>query len=206
AQLWPPLLTAGDPTAGAGATATLLGTSKRKDGSSQVTYNGWPLHYFSRDQKPGDTTGQAVGGVWFVISSEGKQVGVAPTPTAAPAPAPTTTPVAATPTPKPTAQAREIKVSLVDFQIVPSSISVQTGEMVRFTAANNGSVPHTFTFHAGNQNVNLTLSPGQTLSSDAMSFSQSQNTSYFCEFHSSMAGSLVVAAQTPATTDSGYSY
>jgi predicted lipoprotein with Yx(FWY)xxD motif len=40
---------------------------KREDGASQVTYKGYPLYYFAKDQKPGDTTGQGVGGVWYVV-------------------------------------------------------------------------------------------------------------------------------------------
>jgi len=44
-----------------------ISTTKRKDGMLQVTYNGKPLYYWSKDQKPGDTTGQNVGGVWFVL-------------------------------------------------------------------------------------------------------------------------------------------
>lgn len=44
-----------------------ISTTRRKDGMLQVTYNGKPLYYWSKDQKPGDTTGQNVGGVWFVL-------------------------------------------------------------------------------------------------------------------------------------------
>jgi predicted lipoprotein with Yx(FWY)xxD motif len=67
AQAWPPLLTDSDPT-GPDAVAGGLGTTQRTDGSLQVTYNGAPLYYWAKDQKPGDTTGQNVGGVWFVVN------------------------------------------------------------------------------------------------------------------------------------------
>jgi predicted lipoprotein with Yx(FWY)xxD motif len=71
---WPPLLTAGGPTAGEGVTADRLGTITRDDGYTQVTYNGWPLYYVARDEKPGDTSGQNVGDVWFVIDLAGQAV------------------------------------------------------------------------------------------------------------------------------------
>ncbi|MDO8530975.1 MAG: hypothetical protein Q7T26_02235 [Dehalococcoidia bacterium] len=71
AQNWPPLLTSGDPKAGEGLTAGLIGTTARADGSTQVTYNGWPLYYFARDEKPGDVKGQNVGAVWFVANTDG---------------------------------------------------------------------------------------------------------------------------------------
>jgi Secreted repeat of unknown function len=45
---WPPLLTRGAPRV-AGLNASLLGTTKRKDGSLQVTYAGHPLYYWSGD-------------------------------------------------------------------------------------------------------------------------------------------------------------
>ncbi len=45
-----------------------LGTITRTDGTMQVTYNGWPLYYFAKDQQPGDTTGQEVGDVWYVVT------------------------------------------------------------------------------------------------------------------------------------------
>jgi predicted lipoprotein with Yx(FWY)xxD motif len=68
---WPPLLTNGAPLAGTGVTASLLGTTTRTDGTTQVTYNGWPLYYFQTDKVAGETTGENVQGVWFVITPAG---------------------------------------------------------------------------------------------------------------------------------------
>ena len=58
--------------AGDGVDAALLGTTTRKDGTMQVTYNGWPLYYYVKDPKPGDVTGQDVGEVWYVLSAKGE--------------------------------------------------------------------------------------------------------------------------------------
>ena len=74
ATAWPPLLTSGPAVAGEGIDASKLGTTKRKDGTEQVTYNGWPLYYFEKDAKPGDVTGQDVGQVWYLISAAGDRV------------------------------------------------------------------------------------------------------------------------------------
>ena len=71
---WPPLLTLDKPTLGDGVEASLLGTTTRKDGTTQVTYGGWPLYYYVKDAVAGDTTGQGVGHVWYVIGPDGKQV------------------------------------------------------------------------------------------------------------------------------------
>ena len=71
AQRWPPFLTAGKPLAGPGVNAALLGTIRRKDGTTQVTYNGHPLYYFSGDAKPGDTNGQGFNNLWYVIGPDG---------------------------------------------------------------------------------------------------------------------------------------
>jgi len=74
AQFWPPVLTAGAPQAGAGAQASLLGTTSRTDGTTEVTYAGHPLYYFLKDKKAGDTTGQGVNGfgaLWWVLSPSG---------------------------------------------------------------------------------------------------------------------------------------
>ena len=60
--------------AGEGVDVTLLGTITRDDGSTQVTYNGWPLYYFHEDVAAGDTNGQGVEGVWFLVSPEGEAV------------------------------------------------------------------------------------------------------------------------------------
>jgi predicted lipoprotein with Yx(FWY)xxD motif len=69
---WPPLT--GDVTAGAGVDASLLGTTTRTDGTVQATYNGWPLYYFAADTRPGDTNGQGINEIWYVISPEGSAV------------------------------------------------------------------------------------------------------------------------------------
>jgi predicted lipoprotein with Yx(FWY)xxD motif len=73
ASYWPPLLTNGAPVAGTGVTASMLGTTKRTDGTVQVTYNGWPLYYYASDKAAGDVTGENVQGVWFVITPSGVQ-------------------------------------------------------------------------------------------------------------------------------------
>ena len=55
----------------------MLGTVERRDGSLQVTYNGWPLYYFVKDGKPGDTIGQDMegfGGEWYLVSPDGDHV------------------------------------------------------------------------------------------------------------------------------------
>ncbi|MCH8224793.1 MAG: hypothetical protein IIC97_02880 [Chloroflexi bacterium] len=72
ARSWPPLVTVDDPAAGDGVDGGLLGTVTREDGSAQVTYNGRPVYYYANDEKPGDTNGHDVGGVWFAVSISGE--------------------------------------------------------------------------------------------------------------------------------------
>ena len=65
---WPPILIAyGEPTAGPGVDASAIGVITREDGGRQVTYKGMPLYGWVQDEKPGDTTGQGVGEVWYVV-------------------------------------------------------------------------------------------------------------------------------------------
>jgi predicted lipoprotein with Yx(FWY)xxD motif len=71
--LWPPLL--GPAEDGPGIEDDLLGTITRSDGRMQATYDGWPLYYWARDTAPGQTTGQGVNGVWWVVSPEGEAIG-----------------------------------------------------------------------------------------------------------------------------------
>jgi predicted lipoprotein with Yx(FWY)xxD motif len=80
ATQWPPL-TSAHPTAGKGASASKLGTTKRSDGKTQVTYNGHPLYRFGGDNAAGDTNGQAVnafGALWYVVSPAGNVITTRP--------------------------------------------------------------------------------------------------------------------------------
>lgn len=61
---WPPLL------APAGAVAEgEFGLTARTDGTMQWTHGGMPLYLWIKDTKPGDVTGDGVGGVWHVIKA-----------------------------------------------------------------------------------------------------------------------------------------
>lgn len=73
---WPIL--EGEPTADGEADDSLLGSFEREDGTIQATYNEWPLYYFAQDQAPGDTTGQAVNDVWWVLNTDGDAITDAP--------------------------------------------------------------------------------------------------------------------------------
>jgi predicted lipoprotein with Yx(FWY)xxD motif len=78
ATAWPPVLTAAAPSAGPGASAGLVGTTRRSDGTLQVAYAGHPLYYYVGDVKPGDILCQNVdefGGTWLVVSPQGTAIG-----------------------------------------------------------------------------------------------------------------------------------
>jgi predicted lipoprotein with Yx(FWY)xxD motif len=73
-SLWPAVMANGQATAGSGVTAGMIGTATD---SSQVTYAGHPLYWFSGDTKAGDTNGEGLtdfGGAWYAISPAGKAV------------------------------------------------------------------------------------------------------------------------------------
>ena len=71
ATAWPPLmLPAGATTPTGQGLSTGLGTVSSPTGGLQVTYHGWPLYGWVKDKAPGDTTGQGVGGNWFVVTPD----------------------------------------------------------------------------------------------------------------------------------------
>jgi predicted lipoprotein with Yx(FWY)xxD motif len=77
ASLWPPDMTSGKPKAGPGVDAAKLGTTKRSDGTLEVTYNGHPLYRYAPDTKPGEDTGQGLnqfGAKWYVLAASGSKI------------------------------------------------------------------------------------------------------------------------------------
>ena len=77
ATAWPPLLSNGAPQAAMGASASLIGTTARGDGGTQVTYAGHPLYYFAGDKVSGDVTGEGINGFgakWYVVGKDGKKI------------------------------------------------------------------------------------------------------------------------------------
>lgn len=71
---WPPVEASGKPTAGAGAMSSALGTTKRKDGTMQVTYKGHPLYTFTGDKAAGEANGSELDGTWFALDEAGSPV------------------------------------------------------------------------------------------------------------------------------------
>ena len=75
-RIWPPLHSSGAPTAGPGVDPARL-ASMPMHGAPHVTYAGWPLYYYHRDRRPGDTTGQAIQdrwGRWYLLSPSGEPI------------------------------------------------------------------------------------------------------------------------------------
>jgi predicted lipoprotein with Yx(FWY)xxD motif len=100
AKFWPPLHAHGKPTAGTGINASLLGTTKRADGTLQVTYKKHPLYTYAGDKAAGQANGQAIdasGGKWYVLSAAGGTITKAvPAAAAATTASPSTTTTPAT--------------------------------------------------------------------------------------------------------------
>jgi len=127
---WPPYV-ASEPFAlplGVDGELTLV---QRTDGTTQVAYNGMPLYYFAGDETAGDTNGQAVGDVWWVVAP-GMQMGA--TPAAGATMADLGTPAAA----------GEVAVTLTDYAIESSAVTFQAGLEYSFTITNDGAAVHEF--------------------------------------------------------------
>lgn len=74
---WPPLATQGKPKAGSGVQASLLTTTSRSDGTTQVVYAGHTLYHYDDDHAAGQTEGQGrkeFGAEWYVLSPSGHKV------------------------------------------------------------------------------------------------------------------------------------
>ena len=69
AQTWPPLTTTSTPRAEGGAQQSKLGMV-----SGQVTYNGHPLYHYSGDAAAGQTNGEGVAAIWYVVNVAGDPV------------------------------------------------------------------------------------------------------------------------------------
>jgi predicted lipoprotein with Yx(FWY)xxD motif/plastocyanin len=161
---WPPLFTKGAPVAADGVDAALLGTTTRKDGSVQVTYSGWPLYYYVKDQKPGDVTGQDVGGVWYVISPKGDKIEAGAS-SGASAPATSET----------------VTINVQNFAFNPKDLSIKAGTTVIWH--NNDSATHTVTSDTGLFDGNL---PGGA--DFQFTFSQPGTYPYYCKPHGGAGG------------------
>ena len=77
AAIWPPVIASGTASASGDAKVSLLGSSKRADGSMQVTYAGHPLYTYVSDTAKGDVKGQGLnvdGGLWWVVAADGSSI------------------------------------------------------------------------------------------------------------------------------------
>ncbi len=78
AAVWPPLLSEGEPKPSNGANPAMLGTTERKDGTTQVTYDGHPLYTYVADKKPGEANGNdfsSFGAQWYALKGNGEEAG-----------------------------------------------------------------------------------------------------------------------------------
>jgi predicted lipoprotein with Yx(FWY)xxD motif len=77
AKVWPPLLTDSQPKGAGGVMGSKLGTTKRKDGTTQVTLAGHPLYTYVEDTKPGEAKGNdfsSFGAEWYALQPSGAEV------------------------------------------------------------------------------------------------------------------------------------
>jgi predicted lipoprotein with Yx(FWY)xxD motif len=73
AATWPAV--PGDTAISSDLDSSLFGTTTRTDGTEQMTVAGQPIYRYAPDANPGDTSGQGVGDVWFVVGTDGAPIG-----------------------------------------------------------------------------------------------------------------------------------
>jgi predicted lipoprotein with Yx(FWY)xxD motif len=74
ANAWPPVLTNGKPHAAGAVKSELLGTTRRRDGSTQITYAGHPLYFYAHEGKYQVLCHNVIefGGTWLVVKPNGR--------------------------------------------------------------------------------------------------------------------------------------
>ena len=70
---WPPVLTRGEPRARGDVRDSLLGVTRRDDGSRQVSYAGHPLYFYAHEGKYQVLCHDVLeyGGTWLVVRPDG---------------------------------------------------------------------------------------------------------------------------------------
>jgi predicted lipoprotein with Yx(FWY)xxD motif len=73
-QAWPPVTAtpSSPPVTQSGVSASLIGNMARGNGTSAVTYSGYPLHYYAGDGLPGEANGEGVQKSWYTITGSGR--------------------------------------------------------------------------------------------------------------------------------------
>ena len=75
AENWPPLVAPDEITVGEGLDESMFSAVPRTDDmGDQVKFGDWPLYYFANDEAPGDTNGQGLNEVWFVLGPDGEPI------------------------------------------------------------------------------------------------------------------------------------
>ena len=97
---------------------------------------------------------------------------------------------------------REISVVATAYQFVPAVILVQPGEQIIITVTNGGMIFHTFTFNMGAQEIHLPLNPGETKSTEVLTFVEPQQVLFWCRPHqyAPMTGTIEVSSDGASPT------
>jgi predicted lipoprotein with Yx(FWY)xxD motif/uncharacterized cupredoxin-like copper-binding protein len=186
AQNWPPF-TATEPLSLPAETNGELSTIKRTDGTTQVAYNGIPLYYFAKDTAPGQTNGQEVGDVWYVVTP-GQQFGETYEPAG--------TPVANLGTP---AAAGEVTVMLTEMSISASATTFKVGQTYTFTATNQGAIEHELVFEKVGDNDVPLVSNGKEVELESIAPGSSKS----LDFAFTEAGTYQLACHVPGHYPAG---
>jgi predicted lipoprotein with Yx(FWY)xxD motif/plastocyanin len=181
---WPPLTVAGSaaPSGDTGVSGTLA-TITRADGALQVTYNGIPLYYFAKDVAPGDTNGQGVNDVWYLVG---------PNSTAASGTISGGLGQSGGSTQPPAGSGSATRAEIKGFAF-PSTIEVAAGQTV--TWVNLDTEAHTVTADDGSFK-------SENLAKDATfqhTFSSAATVRYHCELHPNMTGTVTVSSAANVT-------
>jgi predicted lipoprotein with Yx(FWY)xxD motif/plastocyanin len=179
-----------------------FGTITRDDGQKQATFKGWPLYYYAKDLASGDTLGQGVNNVWFVIDPAKFPPQPASTTTTSPPP---TSSVTLTPTPSSTtssAAGASVTIDLIaqNMAFNMSKMTVAAGASVTINFNNkDGGIPHNFSLYTDSSAAPPPIFLGQTITGPAtitykFTAPATPGTYFFrCDVHpTSMTGSFVV--------------
>ena len=78
ATTWPPELATSTTATLDGIDQSAVGVILRKDGTKQITINGWAVYRYAQDKAPGDAKGQGLMQKWFAVTPQGKKAAGAP--------------------------------------------------------------------------------------------------------------------------------